>query len=368
MEQVYLLTRAMAVGVLMMVCLKLWLDYRKLTAGRLLLLLFIGIAAYLLRPFFTDNLLLVYSLSVLATLIPPVFYLFTTSVFHDWDKQGRGVGLYALAAIGLYLLLVYGSYFLKNSDLINLHSWLGRFTDFLYYASYAFRLVFVGLAFAAVISQWSQDLVESRRRLRTAMVVVGGLHMAVVIVVEVILKGQDAPMWLEVLHSVILLGLMLVLAGWLLIIAPDGFLNTLGVPGKKALSQTSPSQQPQAGKALNQTEENWLANLKQAMKDKIYHDSQLSITALAQRLSIPEHILRRLINQHLDYRNFNEFLNQYRLDDACDYLSNHTHERLPILSIALEVGYGSLTPFNKVFKARHGQTPSEYRREHLSRP
>ncbi|MFI4995652.1 MAG: helix-turn-helix domain-containing protein [Hyphomicrobiales bacterium] len=35
---------------------------------------------------------------------------------------------------------------------------------------------------------------------------------------------------------------------------------------------------------------------------------------------------------------------------------------VPILTIALDAGFSSIGPFNRAFKARTGQTPSEYRR------
>jgi AraC-like DNA-binding protein len=41
--------------------------------------------------------------------------------------------------------------------------------------------------------------------------------------------------------------------------------------------------------------------------------------------------------------------------------SRLTGEDLPILSIALECGYGSIGPFNRVFRQRFGMTPTEYR-------
>ena len=96
--------------------------------------------------------------------------------------------------------------------------------------------------------------------------------------------------------------------------------------------------------------------------ESAYHDSTLTIRKLAEQLSIPEHQLRRLINRHLGYRNFNDYLNHYRIGEAARCLGDPAQERLPILSIALEVGYASLTPFNRAFKARYQQTPSEFRR------
>ncbi|OUS00575.1 hypothetical protein A9Q81_10505 [Gammaproteobacteria bacterium 42_54_T18] len=83
-------------------------------------------------------------------------------------------------------------------------------------------------------------------------------------------------------------------------------------------------------------------------------------------LTFPEQQRRRLINQHLGYRNFNEYLNHFRIQEASTQLSSTDFEHLPILTIALDVGYASLIPFNRAFKTRYEQSPSEYRREKLA--
>jgi AraC-like DNA-binding protein len=41
---------------------------------------------------------------------------------------------------------------------------------------------------------------------------------------------------------------------------------------------------------------------------------------------------------------------------------------VPILTLALDLGYASLSPFNRAFKAHTGLTPSEYRRTKRSNP
>lgn len=73
-----------------------------------------------------------------------------------------------------------------------------------------------------------------------------------------------------------------------------------------------------------------------------------------------EHKLRRLINKELGYRNFNQYLNRYRIDEASKRLISEAD--LPILTIALDVGFNSLSSFNKAFKEKHQQTPTEFRR------
>ena len=69
-----------------------------------------------------------------------------------------------------------------------------------------------------------------------------------------------------------------------------------------------------------------------------------------------------MINQGLGHRNFNDFLHSYRIREACARLRRPGQARLPVLSVALDVGYGSIGPFNRAFKARMGMTPTTFRR------
>ena len=93
-------------------------------------------------------------------------------------------------------------------------------------------------------------------------------------------------------------------------------------------------------------------------QDRVYRREGLSLTDLAQTLKMSEATLRELINQRLGFRNFNDFLHHHRLREATERLSR---EDLPILTIALGCGYGSIGPFNRAFKQRLGVTPTEFR-------
>lgn len=93
-----------------------------------------------------------------------------------------------------------------------------------------------------------------------------------------------------------------------------------------------------------------------------YHQNALTITTLARQLDCQEHRLRRLINQTRGYRNFNAMLNDLRIADAMDRLSDPACDSTPILSIALGLGYDSIGPFNRAFKSKTEQKPGEFRR------
>lgn len=95
---------------------------------------------------------------------------------------------------------------------------------------------------------------------------------------------------------------------------------------------------------------------------KAYLEPGLSIGILAKKLSMPQYKLRVLINSQLGYKNFNALLNEYRINEACEQMSNPQNDNLPILTIALTVGYQSIAPFNRAFRELKKITPSDYRR------
>ena len=98
--------------------------------------------------------------------------------------------------------------------------------------------------------------------------------------------------------------------------------------------------------------------------DRRYREMDLTIRSLGEALSIPEHRLRQHINQQLGYRNFNDFLNAYRIKEVKARLANAEQRHIPILTIAMDAGYRSLTTFNRAFKTSVGTTPRKYRDRH----
>ena len=101
--------------------------------------------------------------------------------------------------------------------------------------------------------------------------------------------------------------------------------------------------------------------------ERVYRQEGLSIAVLAAKLDLPEYRLRQVINESLGYRNFNAFLNRYRLDDARAALADASQRDVPVLTIAIDAGFQSIGPFNRAFKADTGLTPTEFRRDALAR-
>ncbi|HEX8072708.1 MAG TPA: helix-turn-helix domain-containing protein [Pyrinomonadaceae bacterium] len=95
--------------------------------------------------------------------------------------------------------------------------------------------------------------------------------------------------------------------------------------------------------------------------EKPYTDSALTLQKLAAQLSIPERHLSRIINERLK-RNFADFVNSYRVEEAKRRLVDLSQRHYSVLAIAEEVGFNSKSSFNLVFKKHTNMTPSEFRK------
>jgi len=208
----------------------------------------------------------------------------------------------------------------------------------------------------------ADDLLEARRRFRTAYIILVGVSLSVISVAETLyIPGQIIHPYVQLVQSGGLLTLAFVIM-WRGTKFQDGILlmaETKPVPEKSLLAAKATVEDPTEKFDLD-------AIRKRVAEDQLYLEQGLTISVLATKAGMPEHRLRRLINQHLGYRNFADFLNQYRIDEAKLRLASPENRRTQVLVIAMDLGYGSLGPFNRAFKERTGQTPTEYRKQALA--
>ena len=100
---------------------------------------------------------------------------------------------------------------------------------------------------------------------------------------------------------------------------------------------------------------------------RVYREMGLTLADLGRQAGIPVYRLREAINGGLGYRNFNDFLNSYRVREAAERLGDEAQRDTQVLVIALEAGFRSLSTFNKAFRTVHDRTPTEYRRDALEK-
>ena len=103
-------------------------------------------------------------------------------------------------------------------------------------------------------------------------------------------------------------------------------------------------------------------NLIQLMEeDAVYMDTELTLSMLAEKLTISPGYLSQIINEK-ENKNFFEFVNQYRIDAAKRKLMDADYNQYSIMGIALESGFSSKSTFNALFKKYTGQTPSSFKK------
>jgi AraC-like DNA-binding protein len=206
------------------------------------------------------------------------------------------------------------------------------------------------------------DLVEGRRRLRVWYAIVTALYGLLIIASEWLWPGGLSAAPLSLANAI---GLM----GFIFLFAVLGSLPSGEPPAPVAIPGRQPSLLPNdTSQASNPTgaDATQLAALRKLIDhDKVYREPELSVASLSQKLDMPEHRLRRLINRQLGHRNFSAFVNGYRLAEAEAALGDPAQAAVPVLTIALDAGFGSIGPFNRAFKAHTGLTPTEYRRARL---
>jgi len=102
--------------------------------------------------------------------------------------------------------------------------------------------------------------------------------------------------------------------------------------------------------------------LKEVMKkQRLYLEPDLTLNRLAEILSVSQNHLSQVINEVFG-KNFFDFVNGYRIEEAKKFLTSHETEDWTILAIAYEVGFQSKSTFNAVFKKVVNMTPSQYRK------
>ena len=98
---------------------------------------------------------------------------------------------------------------------------------------------------------------------------------------------------------------------------------------------------------------------KKIRKEKLYLNSDFSLNELAKILDTNRRYVSQVINERFD-KNFNSFINEFRIKEAMRLMSNPEYKKYTIDSISKEVGFNSISAFNGAFKKVTGVTPSAF--------
>jgi AraC-like DNA-binding protein len=289
------------------------------------------------------------------------FWLFVRTLFED--RQSIRPVLF----IPVFLPVACGLFIMFSEP-----SWLERT---LWMTS---ALIRIGLALhilLMVVRSWEDDLVEVRRRLRGPFVVVVTVYILAICAFD-LWEAFVGPVPMYEFFNSIVLALVTLLGAFVFIEARDELFAVESgatlrpvLRGETARNGNGAALTTGPIAVLDRATRADLERLQALMTtQQVWREEGLTISSLAVKAGIPEAQLRRLINDQLGYRNFPSFVNAHRISAAKARLADPNEARITVSTIAYDIGFASLGPFNRAFREETGLSPSEWRRKSLNEP
>jgi AraC-like DNA-binding protein len=101
-------------------------------------------------------------------------------------------------------------------------------------------------------------------------------------------------------------------------------------------------------------------------EEQPFLNPDLRLAELANHFKINISTLSTILNHCFD-KNFNDLVNEYRINGFTNSVDAGHLSQFTLLSIAYDSGFNSKTTFNRAFKKQHGMSPSDYINSHKSR-
>ena len=334
--------RFAAIGQLTLLSVNLY-KFSRVLDSLLLVCLLTGLSGYLVLTSPEVDVLFPYLRGpalFLTELTPYVLWLYTFNLISDRFKSGS-LPIWAKLIIGIILVWYgYVFIFLSGAHLfhdVNTALALGILVHTVYLAGRDF----------------TDDLINRRRNIRKSIIVCIGLFFMVLVFAELRIIQIKEHAGFSLLTSGIIFVTVFVI----------GTLYLNYAQATEVVPAVAENENGETKEQLPLAYQTPYENLKQLMESQYYTEADITIVRLANKLDFPEHQLRELINQHLGYKNFSTYLNSYRIPEACRRLHDIKFARSSITTIAYDLGYGSIGPFNRAFKTQMGCTPREFRQQ-----
>lgn len=108
-----------------------------------------------------------------------------------------------------------------------------------------------------------------------------------------------------------------------------------------------------------ETNNNFKLILNFVQSESMYLNPELRITDLAEKISLSPNYVSKIINENAGM-NFNDFVNEYRVNEVIGKFRNKEHLKKSIYALAQESGFKSKSTFQTAFRKSTGKTPTEY--------
>ncbi|XVJ67344.1 MAG: helix-turn-helix transcriptional regulator [Lacibacter sp.] len=111
--------------------------------------------------------------------------------------------------------------------------------------------------------------------------------------------------------------------------------------------------------------DNWKEKISMLMQSQhLYENAELTLSQLAKQLSTNPSLLSKVINTGFGI-NFNDFVNEYRINAMLEKLKQGEQKNQTLLGIAFDCGFNSKATFNRAFKKQTGLSPKEWMEKNL---
>lgn len=344
---------AMGAGFCVALLMVIAKDYVQSRAALCFMVLIIAAMSFMLHDWLPPRL---QTYNYLIQSASPAFFWFSCRlIFLDgvrFPLWGLVIAVYSFTApVGKIILELAG---------FGSESWVHLFgRELPQYCEYA--LIILGLS--DLWSNWQDDLVEARRKLRWAIMGAAGLSLGWAVFSFNLQWGNHAS-------RILAIDLSLLIIMWFLFksrteiwqptrlshqVIAVSVANEVEVPAESLGQKEEILVVSEEADSLSEE----LVLINQAMDEGFYRRENLTLKDLAVEVNLPEYKVRAVINKQLGYRNFNEYINKYRIDEAAQRLKQEPDT--PISNIALDVGYRTLSSFNRAFKKHKETTPTAFR-------
>lgn len=129
--------------------------------------------------------------------------------------------------------------------------------------------------------------------------------------------------------------------------------------------ETERQQKYEQSRLTEEEKSEYLDKLREYFKeDKPYLNPEITIAEVSHRLNVSVRYLSQIINESLG-KNFYDFINSYRIEEAKRQLIIETDSKKTVLEVLYDSGFNSKSAFNSAFKKHTGFTPTEFRKQPL---
>ncbi len=335
--------RFSGVGLLLLIIALNLRDLQRTTSSLFLLLTCISLVSHFLG--FTPEVFnLPYYLRLLFRFLDIFQMVFIWFLALSLFKKDFKLSYFHISVSLIYCAFIFMERLVQFGFINSLPVWWG-------YTVNALTILIVIHMVATTLKGRTDDLIEKRRRSRVYLVIISAFTAISVVVFGSMLFYQQQPT-------------VDVISVWPAIVGMSFWLLNTHTRALVFDDLTKTS-----NKVLNARDLDLQKRLNiEVIKNQCFLDNNLSIESLASKLGVSAYRLRGFINQTLGHTNFSTYINTYRIEAIKNDFLKAENDHLPILTIALNNGFSSLSPFNRAFKALEGITPTEFRQKLRNNP